>query len=72
VGKMCFVHESILHTAYIVDACALTSILPSLPLIVMTYCTPDIKATPASVLGVGVDFEIDMDFASTQRYETCS
>jgi hypothetical protein len=25
------------------------------------------KATPASVQGVGVDFEIDMDFASPQR-----
>jgi hypothetical protein len=33
----------------------------------MTYCTPDIKATPASVQGVGVEFEIDMDFASPQR-----
>jgi hypothetical protein len=29
------------------------------------------KATPASVQGVGVDFEIFMDFASPQRCETC-
>jgi hypothetical protein len=28
---------------------------------------PDIKATSASVQGVGVDFEIDIDFASPQR-----
>jgi hypothetical protein len=27
----------------------------------------DTKATPASVQGVGVDFEIDMYFASPQR-----
>jgi len=32
-----------------VDACALTSILPSLPLIDMIYCTADTKATPASI-----------------------
>jgi hypothetical protein len=64
---MCFVFDFILHTAYTVHACALTSILPSLPLIDITYFTPDIKATPASVQGVGVDFEIDMDFASPQR-----
>jgi len=44
----CFVFEIILHTAYIVDACALASILPSLSLIDMTYFTVDTKATPAS------------------------
>jgi hypothetical protein len=38
----------------------------------MTYFTADAKATPASVQGVGVDFSIDMDFASPQRCETCS
>jgi hypothetical protein len=38
------------------DACALNSILPSLSLIDMIYCTADTKATPASVQGVGVDF----------------
>jgi hypothetical protein len=36
----------------------------------MIYYTPDTKATPASVQGVGVDFYIDMDFASPQRFET--
>jgi len=46
----------ILHTVYIVDACVLTSILPSLPLIDIIYCTAATKATPASVQGVGVDF----------------
>jgi hypothetical protein len=56
VGKICFVFDFILHTAYIVDAYALTSILPSLSLIDMIYRTADTKATPASVQGVGVDF----------------
>jgi hypothetical protein len=50
VGKFCFLFHFILHIAYTVDACALTSILPSLSLIDMTYCTPDTKATPASAL----------------------
>jgi hypothetical protein len=54
--KMCFVFDFILHTAYTVDACALTSTLPSLSLIDMLDCTTDTKATPASVQGVGVDF----------------
>jgi hypothetical protein len=56
VGKICFVFDFILHTAYAVDACALTSILPSLSWIDKTHCTSDTKATPASVQGVGVDF----------------
>jgi hypothetical protein len=38
----------------------------------MIYFTPDTKATPASVQGVGIDFYIDMDLASPQRRETCS
>jgi hypothetical protein len=46
---MCFVFDFILHTAYNVDACALTSILHSLSLIDMTYFTEDTKATPASI-----------------------
>jgi hypothetical protein len=33
VGKICFVFDFILHIAYTVDACALTSILPSMSLI---------------------------------------
>jgi hypothetical protein len=41
VSKICFVFDFILHTAYTVEACALTSILPSLSLIDMVYCTPD-------------------------------
>jgi hypothetical protein len=53
---MCFVFNVILHTAYTVDAYALPSILPSLSLIDMIYCTADTKATPASVQGFGVDF----------------
>jgi hypothetical protein len=71
VGKICFVFDFILHTAYTVDACAFTIRLLSLSLIDMVYCTPDRKATPASVQGVGVDFYIDTDFASPQRCETC-
>jgi hypothetical protein len=54
IGKICFVFDFILHTAF--TACALTSILSSLSLIDKTYCTADTKATPASVQGVGVDF----------------
>jgi hypothetical protein len=56
IGKNCFVFDFILHTAYNVDVCALTSILPSRSLINMTYFTEVRKATPASVRGVGVDF----------------
>jgi hypothetical protein len=67
-----FVFDIILHIAYIVDACARTSILPSLSLIDRIYCTADTKTTPASVQGVGVDFENDMDFACPQRCEKCS
>jgi hypothetical protein len=43
VGKICFVSEFILHTAYNVDACALTSIMPSLSFIDMIYFTVDTK-----------------------------
>jgi len=32
----------------------------------------NVKATPASVQGFGVDFYIDMDFASTQSCEKIS
>jgi hypothetical protein len=56
VGKICFVLDFILPNAYTVDACSLTIIQPSLSFIDMTYCTPDTKATPASVRVVGVDF----------------
>jgi hypothetical protein len=55
--KICFFFfDIILHTVYTVDACALTSILPSLSLIDMIYCIRATKATPASVQGVVVDF----------------
>jgi hypothetical protein len=37
VGKICFVFDFIFHTTYTVDACALTSILPSLSLIDILY-----------------------------------
>jgi hypothetical protein len=47
--------DFILHIAYAKDACALSSILPSLSLIDMIYFTADMKATPTSVRGVGVD-----------------
>jgi hypothetical protein len=58
------------YNAYTVDACARRSLLPSLYLIDVIYCTADTKATPASFQGVGVDFEIDIHFASTQRCGT--
>jgi hypothetical protein len=45
---ICFVIDFILHTAYTVDACALTSILPSLSLIDRTYFMEVTKAMPAS------------------------
>jgi hypothetical protein len=64
---MRFIFDFILHIAYTVDACALARILLSLSLIYTIYYTADTKATPASFQGVGVDFEFDMDFASTQR-----
>jgi hypothetical protein len=56
VGKYCFVLDFILQTSYAVDACPLTSMLPSVSLIDMMYFTAQRKATPASVQGVGVDF----------------
>jgi hypothetical protein len=56
VGKICFVFDFILLTVYIIDARALTSILPSLSLINMIYCTAATKATPASVQCVVVNF----------------
>jgi hypothetical protein len=49
VGKNCFVYDLILHTAHTVDAYTLTTILPSLSLIDMTYCSSDTKATSSSV-----------------------
>jgi hypothetical protein len=52
VDKNCFVFNFILHTAYALDACALTIILPSVSFIDIIYCTIDIKATPASVQGL--------------------
>jgi len=46
---ICFFFDFILHTAYTAAACALTSILPSVTLIDMTYFTAETKAMPASV-----------------------
>jgi hypothetical protein len=56
VGMISFVLDFILHTAYAVFTCALTSILPSLYLIDTIYCSADTKATPASFQGVGLNF----------------
>jgi len=47
--------ESILHTAYVLDACALPSILFSLSFTDMIYFTPENKSTPPSVKGIGVE-----------------
>jgi hypothetical protein len=49
---MRFVFDFIIHIAYTVDACALTSILLSLSLIDMIYYRPETKATPASILSL--------------------
>jgi hypothetical protein len=56
VGKIWFVIDYILHTAYTIDACALTSYVPSLPLIDMVDFTADTKATLVSIRGVCVEF----------------
>jgi hypothetical protein len=56
VGYICFVFHFILHTEYTLDACAFTSILPSLSLINILYFTAVTKVTFASVHAVGVDF----------------
>jgi hypothetical protein len=56
VGKISSILDYILHTAYIVNACARTRMLPSLTLIDMIYFPTDTKATPASVQGFGVNF----------------
>jgi len=48
VGKICFDFDFIIHTAYIVDTFALTTILPSVTLIDIVYLTTDAKATLAS------------------------
>jgi len=50
--------DFILHIPYVVDACALSSILPSLFLTDMIYCTPDKETTSASVQGLYVDFRL--------------
>jgi len=66
------VFDFIFHIAYMVDACAVTSILLSLFFIDMTPCTARRKPTPASVQSVGVDFEFDMDSTSPQLCEMCT
>jgi hypothetical protein len=41
----------------------------SLSLIDTIYYTADRNVTPASVQGVGGDFDFDMDFTSPQRFK---
>jgi hypothetical protein len=50
------VWDIIIHIVHVKDSCALASTFPSLSMINMIYCSPETKATPASVQGVGVDF----------------
>jgi hypothetical protein len=38
----------------------------------MIHCTADTNATPVSVQGVGINFYVDLNFASPQRCETCT
>jgi hypothetical protein len=47
IGIICFVFDIILSTVNIVVSWTLTSILPSLSLIDVTYRSPDTEATPA-------------------------
>jgi hypothetical protein len=53
---MYFHYNFILRTVYIIGARAIASILSSVNLRQMMYCTADTKETPESVQGVGVDF----------------
>jgi hypothetical protein len=71
VRRICFVFDIILHTAYTADTCTPTSILYSLSLPDMIHCMAGAKAKGASVEGVGVDFQIDMDSVIPQRCESC-
>jgi hypothetical protein len=48
IGKIGFVFDLILQAAYIVGACAFTSIVPSLSLVDMIYFKADTKTTLAS------------------------
>jgi len=41
VSKICFILDFILHTAYSIDICVFSSILPSLSLIDTLYCMAD-------------------------------
>jgi len=56
-----FIH----HTAYTIDTCTLTSILPSLSLMDMIYCTMDTKAMLPLVQGVAVDWLIWISLLQT-------
>jgi len=56
VGKICFVLDFILHSAYTVDARALSSTLPSLSLKDMIFFTADSKSMAETVRGIGVYF----------------
>jgi len=50
--------DFILHIPYVLDACALPSILPSLSLTDMMYCTPEKKPTLVSVQVVASIFTL--------------
>jgi hypothetical protein len=66
-----FVFDFILHSVFVLHQCVVARIRTSQFLIEMT-CTPEIKAAPASVHGVLVDFYVHMDFTSPYRPESCS
>jgi hypothetical protein len=71
VSMICFVFDFILRYVFVLHKYAVARIQLPLSLIDMTG-TPEVKATPASVQGVHVNFYVHMDFASPYRPETCS
>jgi hypothetical protein len=68
---ICVLFDFILLCVFVLHQCVAARIRPSQSLIDVTY-TPEMKATPASVPVVYIDFYVHMDFASPYQRETCS
>jgi hypothetical protein len=66
IKRIYFVFDFILYFVYVVDACALSTILPSLSLIDYLH------AAEKSDASIGVHVEINIDFASPYRLQTWS
>jgi hypothetical protein len=52
VGSNSLNLDLIFHIPYVIEACKIPSIMPSLSLTDMMYCTAQKKPTPASIQGV--------------------